>query len=89
MKFFPSKWEGLYKESILNRFPTDFDSHIFGMDPALVFLSSQPAPVHPRSEKVVDDDVVLLALVAALDATGGNLVDARVGGDHLVPVKKQ
>jgi hypothetical protein len=39
--------------------------------------------VHARVEKVVDEDVVLLALVAALDAAGGNLVNARVGGDHL------
>ena len=48
-------------------------------------MTSQPALVHPRSEKVVDDDVVLLALVAALDAAGGDLVDAGVGGNHLVP----
>ena len=38
-------------------------------------------------KKVVDDDVVFLALVAALDAAGGDLVDAGVGGDHLVPAK--
>ena len=53
---------------------------------ALLPLSSQPAAaVLAGPEEVVEDDVVLLALVAALDAARGDLVHARVGRDHLVP----